>query len=712
MSSAFSSQPASGSGAEVIATVSGGPNREQEEVVDETRERVTRGAVLRLDEDQQPNGTDLARTGGERVGFEVKAVTAQPENGRSSAGLELGGNGVSAAVPLPTQEMLRGLGAELAFVQTTEGDYGAFYWREAHAQGLDDKAIIASSIDANPFGPVGVPEYLEQLQRIAGQAIPERFSCRFTWHGQQRLFDLVVSPVLGTDGQTRHLLVLGRSLPTKTLSNGQLSEVPVPTAVPYLPSGLEAHQKLLSKIARSIRRTLPLSSALYQILLTRIARNIRRTLDRETIWQQTVEGLGQALSVSRCLICGYGESGNTESAHNAESAHMMPVLAEFCQENYPALLGQMLPVLPDAELQQAIASLEPIAIEQCAPNAFQVQSMIVVATRYQDHPNALICLHQCDRIRHWSSAEIELVRELADQVGTAIAHASLFSESQALANELQQANIRLVQKHQELEEARQQAEEVSRLKSEFLANTSHEIRTPLNGVIGFLKLITDGMVDDPEEQQEFIEEAYRSAVHLLDILNDILDIARIEADKMELNLGPVNLSELLINTGNFTHAQVQQKNLYFEVEMPETHDEIIVYGDYQRLLQVLLNLTGNAIKFTHTGGITISTEIIRKKAIVQNKELPGLVRVRVADTGIGVSLDKQDKLFQSFSQVDGSRTRRYGGTGLGLVISQKLVEAMGGTVNFYSLGEDLGSTVTFTVPLYQEPVIVTKKAGS
>lgn len=707
MSSAFSSQPASGSrSSEVIAKVADHPNREQEGIADDTQVLVPRGAVLGQDEDQQPNDTDLARTGGERVGFEVKAVKAQPENGRSGAGLESGGDGMPAAVPLPTQEMLRGLGAELAFVQTTEGDYGAFYWREAHAQGLDEQAILTSSIDTSPFGPMGVPEYLEQLQRIAGQAIPERFSCRFTWHGQQRLFDLVVSPILGANGQTHHLLVLGRSLPTKTLGNGQLSDVPSSTAVPYLPSGLEAHQKLLSKIARSIRRTLPLSSALYQILLTRIARNIRRTLDRETIWQQTVEGLGQALSVSRCLICGYGESGKSEVPQT------LPVLAEFCQETYPPLLGQRLPVLPDAELQQAIASLEPVAIEQCAPNAFQVKSMIVVATRYQDHPNALICLHQCDRIRHWSSAEIELVRELADQVGTAIAHASLFSESQALANELQQANIRLVQKHQELEEARQQAEEVSRLKSEFLANTSHEIRTPLNGVIGFLKLITDGMVDDPEEQQEFIQEAYRSAVHLLDILNDILDIARIEADKMELNLGPVNLGEVLINTGNFTHAQIQQKNLYFDVEMPETHDEIIVYGDYQRLLQVLLNLTGNAIKFTHEGGITISTEIIRKKAVVQNKELPGLVRVRVADTGIGVSLDKQDKLFQSFSQVDGSRTRRYGGTGLGLVISQKLVEAMGGSVNFYSLGEGLGSTVTFTVPLYQEPVIVTKKSGS
>jgi signal transduction histidine kinase len=117
-------------------------------------------------------------------------------------------------------------------------------------------------------------------------------------------------------------------------------------------------------------------------------------------------------------------------------------------------------------------------------------------------------------------------------------------------------------------------------------------------------------------------------------------------------------------------------------------------------------LVGNAIKFTEEGGITLRVDVVRKKVVFQDQQFPGMVKVRVADTGIGVSLDKQDKLFQLFSQVDGSRTRQYGGTGLGLAISQKLVEAMGGEVNFYSLGEGLGSTVTFTVPLYQEPVMV------
>jgi signal transduction histidine kinase len=218
------------------------------------------------------------------------------------------------------------------------------------------------------------------------------------------------------------------------------------------------------------------------------------------------------------------------------------------------------------------------------------------------------------------------------------------------------------------------------------------------------------MTDNPEEQREFIQEAHRSALHLLNLINDLLDIAKIEAGQMELELSPVRLDDLMAAVENFTQNQAQQKNLSLNIELPATNDEVILFGNYQRLLQVMLNLVGNAIKFTHEGGVTISAEIIRRRITFKDQELPGLVKVRVADTGIGVSLDKQDRLFKSFSQVDGGRTRQYGGTGLGLAISQRLVETMGGVVNFYSMGEGLDSTVTFTVPLYQEPLMITSQA--
>nr|WP_292700501.1 MULTISPECIES: HAMP domain-containing sensor histidine kinase [unclassified Nostoc] len=241
-----------------------------------------------------------------------------------------------------------------------------------------------------------------------------------------------------------------------------------------------------------------------------------------------------------------------------------------------------------------------------------------------------------------------------------------------------------------------------------MANVSHEIRTPLNGIIGFLKLILEGMADDPEEQNQFLAEAHHLSIHLLNIINDILDIGKIEAGKMELAFTSVKLDQLFSDVESFMRPQAEMRNLSFRMQMPATSDEIIVQSNYQRLLQVMLNLVGNAIKFTHEGGVTVSADLVLKKAKAnfQGQQFPGMVRVRVADTGIGVSLDKQDKLFQLFSQLDGSRNRQYGGTGLGLAISQKLIEAMGGELNFYSVGEGLGSTVTFTVPLYQYPVII------
>ncbi|MBD1861308.1 MULTISPECIES: ATP-binding protein [Trichocoleus] len=594
-------------------------------------------------------------------------------------------------------EYLQGLGSELVFTQTVTGEYLSFYWQEAEHFGLTPDQLVGHGLGEG-FGPAALNPYLGRVRRVLDYLTPDRFTYPFRFGDQYLLFDLIVSPILTPSGIATTALIMGRRLSTSGRDQGVAVEADFP------------------------RHEAP-NSDRYQKLLTQIAWNIRRTLDLETIWQQTVNGLGKALGVSRCIICPY-ESGNSA----------VKVVAEFCQDQAPSMQGQTLKIAEEVHVRQALTLLEPILLEQSA-NTMHIfngaysgqegnhssngstaqvlegpkQSILMVATCYQDQPNGLICLYQCDRPRMWSEAEIDLVRELADQVGTAIAHATLFTASQTLANQLQKVNEDLVQKHRELEEASQQAEEASRLKSEFLANTSHELRTPLNGMIGFLKLVMDDMVDSPEEQHEFIEEAYDCAIHLMQLINDILDIARIEAGKMQLELSPVNLNELLSAVENFSQRQIQaqQKNLNFEINLPPTYDQIILEGNYQRLLQVMLNLVGNAIKFTHEGGITISAEVVKKKVTVQNNERPGMVKIRVADTGIGVSLDKQDKLFQSFSQVDGSRTRQYGGTGLGLAISQRLVEAMGGVVNFYSLGEGLGSTVTFDVPLFQEPIMST-----
>lgn len=537
---------------------------------------------------------------------------------------------------------LEGLVSEVVYTQDATGRYLSFYWQNAESHGLV-ATDIQGQLMVNTFAPVALDSYCERIRLVLSRQLPKRCQYEFGYQNQRFLFDLVITPILGKDGSADKVLVLGRQIPYITQIAGREEEM------------------LLGQDP-------------YYQLLTKIAKKIRSTLDLDTIWHQTVNSLGSALGVNRCLIYTY-DSGNKK----------LQVQAEYVQQPFRPVIGQRLNLTDHEYLHQALLRQEPVVMEQIGADSFDQQSEMLVATCYQKEPNGLISLQQCDRRRQWSMAEMDLVADLADQVGTAIAHATLYKD---------------------LQEAIVQAEEASRLKSQFLANTSHELRTPLNGIIGFLKLVLEGMADDPEEQAEFIQEAHKSAIHLLNLINDILDLAKIEAGKMDLDLSPVKLEDLMSDLEDFTSNLAQQKNLSFTLEMPSTRDPIIVYGNYQRLLQILLNLVGNAIKFTHEGGVTVSAEVQKKKVHFHNQDFPGSIKVQVADTGIGVSLDKQDRLFQSFSQVDGSRTRQYGGTGLGLAISQRLIEAMGGVVNFYSMGEGLGSTVTFTVPLYQEPVTI------
>ncbi len=544
------------------------------------------------------------------------------------------------------------LGAELVYVQDGAGRYLSFYWQHSQKFCLEPQELVANTEGEVIFGPVDRVAYLERLQRILKTLIPEKCQCWFSYQKQLIQFELTLSPILPPLGSVANtVLVMGRLL-RATVNKAEIKKAAPP------PTELE----------------LALRSQQHQQLVTKITRNIRRTLELDIIWQQTVDSLGEALQLKRCIICPYQPPNE-----------VLKVIAEYRQKEVNSVLGLEINLACEPAFAQALATLEPIVVDNPQNPLFGQKKMLVVATCNQDQPNGLIAATLGDDCDEITTADLELAKEVADQLGTAIAHATLYKE---------------------LEAARQQAEEASRLKSQFLANVSHEIRTPLNGMIGFLKLILDGMTDDPEEQKQFIVEAYKSSLHLHEIINDILDFAKIEAGKMELELRAMSLQELFSDVGNFMRLQAEQKKLSFRMQLPETSDEILVYGDYQRLKQVMLNLVGNAIKFTHEGGVTVSADVVRKKVIFQDQEFPGMVRVRVADTGIGVSLDKQDKLFQLFSQVDGSRTRQYGGTGLGLVISQKLVEAMGGEVHFYSLGEGLGSTVTFTVPLYQQPLII------
>ena len=272
-----------------------------------------------------------------------------------------------------------------------------------------------------------------------------------------------------------------------------------------------------------------------------------------------------------------------------------------------------------------------------------------------------------------------IVRDITDRVESE-------QRIRAFADGLEQSNRRL-------EELNAQLEEASRLKSEFLANTSHELRTPLNGMIGFLQLVLDDLCDSKEEERDFIGQALECSRHLLGLINDVLDIARIEAGKLALEITAVEPARLFDEVYSLTHVQAAQKGVRIRFEPPDDRD-LRVRADFGKVKQVLINLVGNSLKFTPSGTITV-----RATAHPES----GHFMFEVIDTGIGVPLDRQQVIFEKFIQGDGSTTRKYGGTGLGLAITRSLVELMGGIIGVQSEGEGKGTRMYFSLPMWRDP---------
>lgn len=252
--------------------------------------------------------------------------------------------------------------------------------------------------------------------------------------------------------------------------------------------------------------------------------------------------------------------------------------------------------------------------------------------------------------------------------------------------------------------AKRKAEEANRTKSEFLSNMSHEIRTPMNGIAGMIELAK--RKTEEQEVREYLELAQQSSEHLMHIINDVIDLSKIEAGYTELSQVPFSLRECLKATFFPLKTIAADKGLDFELTIEEAVPDRLV-GDHNRLRQILENIVGNAVKFTHHGMVTVSVHLDAANQTMGQRRL----QFTVTDTGIGIPADKQDRIFESFGQIDPAIHARYGGSGLGLTICKHLVEMMGGHI-WFSSAEGQGSRFSFTASLGLDRSQSTKRAAS
>ncbi|MGZ9220485.1 MAG: GAF domain-containing protein [Anaerolineales bacterium] len=402
-----------------------------------------------------------------------------------------------------------------------------------------------------------------------------------------------------------------------------------------------------------------------------ISRLVTSTLDLNTIFTRTVNLVSARFGFYYAAIYTIEEAGFNIVLREATGAAGEKMKAQ----KYMLPVGSQTIVGKVAETGESklVNDISGESLYQPNPLLLDTQSEVALPLRIGSRIVGVIDI-QSTQTSAFTQDDISVLQSLADQVTVAIDNARSYELSQQAIRELR---------------------ELDQMKSQFLANMSHELRTPLNSIIGFSRVILKG-IDGPvtDIQQQDLTAIYNSGQHLLGLINDVLDLARIEAGKMELNFEEVHLSEMITGVMSTAKGLVKEKRLQLLQRIPA--DMPAVRGDTMRVRQVLLNLISNASKFTDEGSITVEA-LVQTGPTGKREAL-----INVIDTGPGISIEDQKKLFQAFSQVDGSATRKSGGSGLGLSICANLVQLQGGRIGVYS-EVDRGSTFYFTVPLFDQP---------
>jgi len=395
---------------------------------------------------------------------------------------------------------------------------------------------------------------------------------------------------------------------------------------------------------------------------------ISSSLDLDTVLTILVEQMGRAIGASSAYISTYDpqtQCGTVAAEYFGPRASPLERISDLgVAYHLPTQRPSLLKALAEGSaLQVQLADPQLTEADRTLMRAFGACSILVVIIRTNQRVVGFAEMWEGTRERVFTPVEINLCENLSRQAGIAIENARLFAEAQ---------------------QARETAEAATRAKSEFLANMSHEIRTPMNAIIGMTSLL----LDTPpltSQQRNFAEMIQLSGEALLTIINDILDFSKIEAGRLELEAQPFNLRECVEGALDLVAARAAEKQLELVYQLDPSLPAVVM-GDVTRLRQILVNLLSNAVKFTEHGEVVVEVKASEQTTDHRLLITAHSLHFSVRDTGLGIPLDKQHRLFQSFSQVDASTTRQYGGTGLGLAISKRLTELMGGTMWVESTG--------------------------